>query len=453
MDFEVPEEPQRTKADLLNIFDGLRHIVDDICNKYEEGDEVPRFRAYDRIVGALKELQKMEEIRGFEDVLLKDTFANVTGYLITSPNTEISALFVGILIDLCENDALIERLRRSDLLMHAIESCAAINEVRVQTDAQFLYNTLTLLSTILDGCDEGKEFASKLIRETKLLNVIKRQFERDDFDENVQACAEIMSILLQLDRESIAVVDAGVLHMLLRFCANERNPESSGEDEAAHNAFNIVTLFALDKIGNEHLVELRGIEILLTVWSSSAATSRLSIKVIEAAVCVSPACCVQFVEAGGLKKLFGAFRIRESRESIVAILDALLITLPVDSSSFRRVIRKFCERNFEKVSLFFEICEFVAASQEEDGGDDDDEEEDTAFSMLMLCCSAIAVLFLYAPADLRVSLVAHMLKSDAIDLETVVDTAELRVADNRTGLERVHEAITVLRELGSKMDS
>ena len=73
-------------------------------------------------------------------------------------------------------------------------------------------------------------------------------------------------------------------------------------------------------------------------------------------------------------------------------------------------------------------------------------EDDSAFSTLMLCCSIIAVLFAFCPSEGRVEIITQMSESEALDLETIVETAELRV-ESSSGLERVKDAIGLLRQV------
>ena len=82
----------------------------------------------------------------------------------------------------------------------------------------------------------------------------------------------------------------------------------------------------------------------------------------------------------------------------------------------------------------------------EDYSETEEEEDDSAFSTLMLCCSIIAVLFAFCPSEGRVEIITQMSESEALDLETIVETAELRV-ESSSGLERVKDAIGLLRQV------
>ena len=438
------EAEAATPEDVVKCLTVVNRCVCEIERRLEAGDVAARAREFEVILSELAKLQKMEEVPGFVESLFDGKFEEACMFLVSTANTEVASVFMSILNDVCEKESVVERLKKSECLLATVENCVGVSEGDVQSDAQFVYDTMTLLSTILDACEDGKEFAERLARKTKLFEVIQRQFARDDFDENVLAASELLSVILQFEPKLVQEVDEGMLNMLLRFCVNERNPKSMGEDEAAHNAFNCVILFALDPKGNELLAELKGVELLLSCWSPSAATAGLAMKAIEAALSASSACCEQFVEAGGLKKLFGSLKSAKTAEkafSVVAMIDALLTMLSVDSTAFHRVLRKFCERDCEKIKAFFSVAEIVALEQS-----DEEEEDDSAFSTLMLCCSIVAVLFAFCPSEGRVESITQMSESDALDLETIVETAELRV-ESSSGLERIKDAISLLRQV------
>lgn len=444
-EFVEAEGENATATDVTQSFRVVSECVRKLNEKLGADDVAARMKAFETIAAELKRLQKMEEVPNFVESLFDTNFVKSFLFLVQAENTEVSAMFVSILNDICEKESVIERLRKSDCVFEAINSCVRVDEANIQNDAQFLYDTLSLIATILDGCEDGREYAETLVEKTKLLEILQRQFSRDDFDENVLAASELLSVILQFQPKLVQKVDIGLLNMLLRFCANERNPKTMGEDEAAHNAFNTVILFALDPKGNEMLAELKGVELLLSCWSPSAATAGLAIKAIEAGVSASSSLCEQFVEAGGLKKLFGSLKPTSKVDktfSIIAIIDALLTMLPVESTAFKRVLRKFCERDCEKIKHFFAVSEFVALQQSEE----EEEEEDSAFSTLMLCCSVISVLFAYCTTEGRVEIVTQISESETLDLETIIETAELRI-ENTSGLERVKDSIDVLRQV------
>jgi hypothetical protein len=332
-----------------------------------------------------------------------------------------------------------------NLLHGAIETCVSLDERHVQPDAQYLYNTFNLITTILDGCDESQDFSHELLSATPLLRIVERQFSRDDFDENVFAAIETLEILLQTQPRFIAKLDVGLLNLLLRFCANQRRPASASEDEAACNGFDVVALVGMDSVGNQKIAELNGVEILLNCWSPTATTVALVVRTLDAVLGGSPVCCDQFVDAGGLKKLFlGAQKSTKYTFAVVGIIESLLTILPVDSVSFKRVVRKFAES--DKVPKFVEMTEFVSANQTEGDGDQDD----PAFDAFMRCCAVLAVLFAFSVQDVRLAVLRALDACDMIDIETVIETAELRVEECPAAVaERIRTGTDLLRKIAA----
>jgi hypothetical protein len=302
-----------------------------------------------------------------------------------------------------------------------------------------------LIITILDGCDDSQDFSLDLLSATPLLSIIERQFSRDDFDENVFAATETLETLLQTQPKFIAKLDIGLLNLLLRFCANQRRPASASEDEAACNGFDVVALVGMDNVGNQKIAELKGVDILLNCWSSSATTVALAVRALDCILGGSPTCCDQFVDAGGLKKLFlGAQKSTKYTFAVVGIIESLLTMLPVDSVSFKRVVRKFAES--DKVTRFVEMAEFVSANQTEGDG----EEDDPAFDAFMKCCAVMAVLFAFSVQDVRLAVLRALNASNLIDIETVIETAELRVEDCPAAVaERIRTGTDLLKRMAA----
>ena len=441
---ENEEVPLPTKKDVIETCDQICLEITKI-EKSGDGDEIIKKRCYEKIVKLLETLKNYEGIDHFSDSLFDSSLNSQFSFLVSTPNTEVSSSFISLLTDICEDSTAIDIVKRSNYLITAIQYCGPLDEVNVQTDAQFLYNTFNLISVILDGCEEPQEFAQKILKETEIISLIQRQLQRDDFDENVLAATETLAILLQLYPPFIAESDPELLHLLLRFIANEQNPKSASEDEAAHNGFNALTLFALDKKGNEQLYELKGIEILLIGWSSKAKTAMLAVKVLESALAASVECCEQFIDYGGIKKLFHALSSPGTQSSlkvssrVIGILDALLTMLPTDSTYFKRVIRRFVKDKLEKSAKMIKISEFIFDNVTEDNND--------VMDVFQLCACCIFILIGYGTSDVRVQLILEIEKSETLDFQLLSDAAELRIDDAKEIADRVKTGIRIVSDI------
>jgi hypothetical protein len=442
-DMDDDDPPNFTESDVKRQLDLVSRSIHTASNPDAPSAQT---RATVTLRSSLSDLQKMEGVPHFGDLFFSSSLSKQFSLLVNFPDTDISSSFLTLLTDLCDDLSHLEQVRRSNLLSESIHRCLGLDEVQIQTDAQFFYNTFNLLSTILDGLEDGKEFASQILRETDIIPLIHRQFGRDDFDENVLQATETLAILLQLHPAFISELDAGLVNLILRFCANARSPKSPSEDEAAHNAFNVISLIGMDVSGNAVLAELNGVEMLLSCWITSAPCAVLAIRSIDACLAGSRICCEQFVDGGGLKRLFGSFKLMATVKfgfPMVSMLEHLVTVLDTDSVHFKRVLRKFAENGAEKVAKFLGVCEFVAGQQSED-----ENEEDPAFEVLTKCCAILAVVFAFSESAVRLAVLNAIAQAETVDLETVADSAEIRVGE--VGAERIGLGVSLLREVMSR---
>jgi hypothetical protein len=438
--------PLPTELDLKSVCESI--ITEINTFRSLSGLDDPKFRSCcDSLHGHVTSLGRLEGLPHFSDVVLASGLPKVFSDLVKFPDTKTSSAFISILTDMAEDVSAIDAIIRTNCIIEAVGTCLSLNERQIQSDAQFLYNTLDLISTILDGSEDAKDFADAILHQTKVLEVCQKQLARDDFDENIVACTETLAVLLQLRPNAIPNLEPAMLNMLLRFCANSRNPKTPSEDEAIHNAFNCIMLIAMDQVGNSMLQEFKAVELLLNGWSSSSKTSILCVRAIESCCSGSVTFCTEFVVAGGLKKLFRAFSAAVSGEklcfAILGILESLLVFLDVESIHFKRVIRKFVESNCEKVSSFIKICDFVVGLQDENTND----EEDDKFVALTMCCCVVCIVLSYAPDTVRIAILNAISASDFVDVEVVIECVGVRVDALPLAANRTSNGVKVLSVL------
>lgn len=427
-----------TSADLINVCSVLHSLL----VKHQNGS----FTESDlsQLAAQLKLLQDYGCVDGYSHVIFASQFWGLINEIFNIDDTSIMSTFVSITMDICDDVSNIEYVLKSGILETAISKCECVDFKDVQSDAQFLYNTFGLISIILDGCDDGKDFANLLLKKTKLLSLIEKQFIRDDFDENVLAASETLAILLQIQPEFAKEIDIGLVNLLLRFCANLMNPKSASEDEAAHNAFNAVILLALDEKGNQMIEKLNGLDIMLNCWSSKASSASLAIKTIESILSASEKCCLQFIDAGGIKKLFGSFKVSLIKSSstflnIIGILDSLLTMLPIDSTYFKRVIRKFEENECEKTKILIKFTEYLF--------DILNDKDPDSYDNLGLICTCIIIIFGYGSIKIQAEIIASVSESESLDFQLIIDSTELRIEGAKYITDKVKNSIKKLKEV------
>jgi hypothetical protein len=188
-------------------------------------------------------------------------------------------------------------------------------------------------------------------------------------------------------------------------------------------------LIGPDSKGNENLAESKAVEILLHRWPQQTAT--LAVRT-----------CEQFVDARGLKKLFG--RTTQSVKytfAVLGIIESLLTVLIVESVSFKRVIPTFVENECEKVRMLVEMCDFVSNQQAETDG------VDSAFEALTKCCASIVVLFGFSMEVVQLAIIKEVNRSEVIDLEMVIETAELRDEESTEIGKRIQTGVKLLKQI------
>lgn len=409
----------------------------------------------EKILAQVTTLENMTQVEGFTSILFASELYPFIDSLISIPDTEISSKFLSILTDIAENPDNIERIIKQYYFKTAIKSAEIIDEINIQSDAQFLYSIFTLISTVIDGCDEPKAFIDSITQDSPLITLIHRQFNRDDFDQNVLAASELLAILLQLQPATMKFIDEGFVNLILRFCANMRKTKNAEEDEAASNAFNIVVILAMDPVEVKILANLGVIDILLACIGSSSSkeeksSSKLAYNAIEACLTSSPVCCEQFVDAGGIKKVFGLLGNKsltknfETLSNVISIIDSLLTSLPTDSVHLKRVLRKFIEKEYEKLFVLISLTEFLFLSID---FEEEDQSNADQYDTYLVCCSDIAILLALLPEEAKIALTLKIRESEVIDPQLVVDSALERVETTKGLKDLVENGIKILNLL------
>ena len=457
IDIDSNDENLPTQKDLTALCKNIASNMKKYTALYDKKEEIP-----DNLINSLDtdldKLSDMTEMEGFFDTLFSSEVYPFFNSLISFPNREVSSSFVSIIADYADDPKNIERILKEDFITNAINACEKLDEVNIQSDAQFLYITFELISIVLDGCDDSKQVAENIIKNTNILKIITKQFERDDFDENVLGASELLAIMLQMSPELAESIDIGLINLIVRFCANMRSTKQADQDEAASNAFNIIILLAINEKSLAKLIEVNAISVLLECMDLSSnsktekSSARLALNAIESCCSASATCCEQLVDNGGLKKVFGL--IKESKivsnkslcSNIISIIESMLTLLPIQSLQMERVIRKFIENNYSKVHIFIEIGEklFENVKFDDDGNID---ANDDSFDTFCLICSSLTVLVGIGPKELKIETLKAILLSDVIDAELIIDSASERADLAPSIKERLTNCIQVLSKL------
>ena len=456
IDIEAPDIQLPTEKDVSLL---CKEITTDI-KKYvalNEKKEVIPDLLLNRLKEELERLSTMTEITGFYDTIFSSDLYPYFRTLISFPKTEISSSFMSVLTDLAEDPNHIERIIKEEFIQISIKACEKIDEVNVQSDAQFMYLTFELLSITLDGCDDSKQVSETVLKETNILKLIEKEFTRDDFDENVLAASELLAIMLQTSPSLVKTLNIGLVNLIVRFCANMRATKHADEDEAASNGFNIIILLAMDKEGIDKLIQINAIEVLLacteivTNSKTEKSSARLALNAIEACCSSSSICCEQLVDHNGLKKIFsflreGLVQNQSLCSNVISIIESMLTQLPIESTSMQRVMLKFIDDNSSKVQILIKIGEklFENVKFDDDGNI---AENDDSFDTFCLVCSCLVVLVGIGTKEVKISVLQGVIESEVIDSELIIDSASIRAEMAQSIKERLDNSIKTFNQL------
>ncbi|EAY21618.1 hypothetical protein TVAG_013840 [Trichomonas vaginalis G3] len=457
MDLDDPG-PIPTQTDIKKVCSLLATDIRKL-NSLKKEDETEFHTLCQSILESTKKLEELTEIDGFSLVLFGSDLYPFINSLISIPDTEISAIFLSILTDLSEKTENIERLIKEKYIITAIKNAESIDEINIQSDAQYLYSIFNLISTIIDGCEEPKAFIDSFIKDTILLKLIERQFQRDDFDQNVLAASELLAIILQSNTSTIALIDDGFINLILRFCANMHTTKQAEEDEAASNAFNIVIILAMDPVTVKILANLGVVDILLQCTGSSShktekSSALLAYNALDACLSTLPLCCEQFVDADGIQKVFGLLGNQSLKKNfeflsnVISIIDSLLSSLQKDSTQMKRVLRKFQEKDYEKMNIWIKLTEYLFKNV---NFEEEDQSNSDIFDTFLQCCSSISILMYLLPNEAKVELASKINESMVIDYQLVIDSALELLEQSPNIKDRVEGGIKII-ELLCKSD-
>ena len=178
--------------------------------------------------------------------------------------------------------------------------------------------------------------------------------------QNKQYAAEVLAILLQASPGNrLKYIEADGVDTLLQLLSAYRKrdpPRDSDEEEYVENLFDALTCLVDEFEGKQKFIEAEGVELCLIMLKEGKMSKARALRVLDHALGGSSgaATCEHFVEAVGLKTVFGMFmkkqENREMMEHILGIFSSLLRLLPGGSAGRIRTLAKFVEKDYEKIA-------------------------------------------------------------------------------------------------------
>ncbi|KAK6539318.1 hypothetical protein TWF694_009551 [Orbilia ellipsospora] len=284
--------------------------------------------------------------------------------LLSHENTDIAIAVVQIIDELTDDEVeatpeqwnvLVNTMIEAQMLEMLTQNLERLRE-DVDDDRNGIYHTLS----VFENLASNQAVSERVVKETKILGwLLERiKLKESPVSQNKQYSAEILSILVQNSvenrRKLIQINGVDVLLELLSSYRN-RDPAKRGEEaELFENMFDTLTCLVDEREGKEKFVESEGVELCLIMLRDGKMSKARALRLMDHACSgvYGGVVCEQFVEAKGLKTLFGAFMKKQDAQTTehqLGIFASLLRNLPADSAPRIRTLAKFVEKDYEKL--------------------------------------------------------------------------------------------------------
>ncbi|KAF1851456.1 DUF1716-domain-containing protein [Cucurbitaria berberidis CBS 394.84] len=341
---------------------------------------------------AIKGLSILSEHPELYQAFSKSTGPSKLVELLAHENTDIAIAATEIISELTDEDvageqeqwdAIVAAFLEADLLSLLISNFSRFDESD-SADASGVYYSLNVIENLL-----SQPLNTDMIGgETALLRWLLDRIQKTETptSQNKQYASEILSILTQSSRQNRnRIAEANSIEIFLTNLAPYRrdDPEKdSDEEEYMENLFNCLSSVVEEPSGKAKLLEAEGVELCLLLVRDGKTSKSRAFKVLdhacgfaeelsaeeaqtngtktqegtkEAGPNSAMAVCEKVVESRGLKPLFSAFTKTkkhdpEQTEHILGIFASLLRSLPGNSDSRFRLLAKFLEKDYEKVT-------------------------------------------------------------------------------------------------------
>ena len=318
--------------------------------------------------------------------------------LLSHENTDISIDAIEIISELTAEDveaeleawnALVDALLDADLLDLLSQNLERLDENN-DADRSGVYHSLS----VLENLASQSSISEKIGTTSTLLQWLLQRAQRKEshVSQNKQYAAEVLAILLQTspaNREKLTEIDGTDTLLQLLSAYRKRDPEKeSNEEEYMENLFDCMTCLVDEVDGKGKFTDAEGLELCLIMLREGRLSKLRALRVLDHALNgqSSSQICERFVDAAGLRTVFGMFMRKQdsqTMEHLLGIFAALLRHLPGDSSARIRVLAKFVENDYAKVDKLFKIRQSYSSklaavddtiSTERSGTDKNDQE-------------------------------------------------------------------------------
>ncbi|KAH9880775.1 hypothetical protein IAQ61_001069 [Plenodomus lingam] len=312
--------------------------------------------------------------------------------LLAHENTDIAIAAIEIISELTDEDvggeqeqwdAVVTAFLDADLLSLLISNFSRFDESD-SADASGVYHSLSVIENLLSQPSNTDMIGEQITLVQWLLDRIQKS--EKPTTQNKQYASEILSILTQSSRPNRnRIAEANGVEIFLTNLAPYRrdDPEKdSDEEEYMENLFDCLSSVTEEPIGKMEFLKAEGVELCLLFIRDGKTSKSRAMKVLDhacgyaedtppetaksrgtsnGALSEDPQpdsamlVCDKVVESRGLKPLFSTFAKMkkpdpEQTEHILGIFASLLRSLPGNSDSRFRLLAKFLEKDYDKVT-------------------------------------------------------------------------------------------------------
>ncbi|CAN9220117.1 unnamed protein product [Alternaria alternata] len=345
----------------------------------------------------IKALSILSEHPELYEEFAKSTAASKLVELLAHENTDIAIAAIEMISELTDEDvggeqeqwdALVTAFMDADLLSLLISNFSRFDESD-EADSSGVYNSLSVIENLLSQ----PTYTDIIGRETALLKWLLDRIQKPEkpTTQNKQYASEILSILTQSSRPNRNhVADANGVEIFLTNLAPYRrdDPEKdSNEEEYMENLFNCLSSVTEEPLGKAKFLEAEGVELCLLFVRDGKTSKSRALKVLdhacgyaeestapqtngtskgkepvqqETTLNSATAVCTKLIDSRGLKPLFSTFSKTnntkkshndpQQTEHILGIFASLLRSLPGNSDTRFRLLAKFLEKDYEKIT-------------------------------------------------------------------------------------------------------
>ncbi|PVG03677.1 DUF1716-domain-containing protein [Serendipita vermifera] len=266
---------------------------------------------------------------------------------------------------------LTDTLAGHSLLELLVQNFGRFNEEE-DSDRQGLFHVLGIFENMLAL---NPSLSRKIVAETTFLQWLLSRIQAKRHDENRGYAAELLSILLQSDRDNrLAFSQQNGMETVLQVLSNYRkkDPETADEEEFMENLFDALCSALQEPENKQSFNDSEGVDLMLIMMREKLMAGTRAPKVLDNALSGAAGAknCQVFVEAAGLKPLFTAFMGKsrkkkdqavtpasEEMSHLLGIISSLFTNLDSESPERLRLLTKFVEGEYEKVDRLLDVRE------------------------------------------------------------------------------------------------